>query len=287
MKFEQEIKFNGKLSIIRKLLYLLKNYLYWKSKNLLSKRKLYRDINFIRDSYNKSRKNVDLKDLSIEEFIFGQNYLTKKKNILFQNEIYLDLYYKPTLFRYLRLNDFIKKELNNSDTVIDIGCGWGSATLFLAKLNPDINFIGIDLSKDSINLAKAGKKKYGIDNLEFYEHNLLNEVKLKSKFNLAYSINVLEQLDNHLEKVLNNILNLNTKNIILYEPDQYLMKNNLVGKISRLRSLKRNKLQNLFPTIKKVLLAHNEYKLESAQNLDIAVNPFNSSSEIILKNLKF
>tara|TARA_B100001057_G_C22847771_1_gene949760 strand:- start:2144 stop:3007 length:864 start_codon:yes stop_codon:yes gene_type:complete len=287
MKFEQEIKFNGKLSIIRKLLYLLKNYLYWKSKNFLSKRKLYRDINFIRESYNKSRKNVDPKDLSIEEFIFGQNYLTKKKNILFQNEIYLDLYYKPTLFRYLRLNDFIKKELNNSDTVIDIGCGWGSATLFLAKLNPDINFIGIDLSKDSINLAKIGKKKYGIDNLEFYEHNLLNEVKLKSKFNLAYSINVLEQLDNHLEEVLNNILNLNTKNIILYEPDQYLMKNNLVGKISRLRSLKLNKLQNLFPTIKKVLLVHSEYKLESAQNLDIAVNPFNSSSEIILKNLKF
>ena len=168
MKFDEELKFNGKLDFFNKSFYLIKNYFYWKVKNLFFKNVKFRNIDYIKNFYDKTRLKLDLQQLSFEEFIFGQNYLSKKKKILFQNEIYFDFYYKPTLFRYLRLDNFIKSKLKKGDFVLDIGCGWGSATFFLAKLNPDINFIGIYLSKESIEKAKTAKQKYNINNLQFF-----------------------------------------------------------------------------------------------------------------------
>lgn len=287
MKFDEELKFNGKLGFFNKSFYLIKNYFYWKVKNLFFKNVKFRNLDYIKNFYDKTRLKLDLQQLSFEEFIFGQDYLSKKKEILFQNEIYFDFYYKPTLFRYLRLHNFIKSKLKKGDFVLDIGCGWGSATFFLAKLNPDINFIGIDLSKESIEKAKTAKQKYNINNLQFFEHNLLNQFKFEYKFNLVYSINVLEQLNDHLDKILRNIFNLNCKNIIFYEPDIYFMKKNFIGIISRLRSLKQNKLQNLYPVIERIIQTEKKYSIKSAKNLNIAINPFNSTTEIILNNSKF
>ena len=109
---------------------------------------------------------------------------------------------------------------------------------------------------------------------------------MKSKFKLTYTINVLEQLENHLYKTLLNIYNLKSNYIIFYEPDLYLLQNDLIGKISKLRSYRQNKLQYLLPQIRNINNKFKNYGLKSVKNLRISVNPFNSTSEIIIKNLK-
>ena len=57
------------------------------------------------------------------------------------------------------------------------------------------------MGKNQLKKLKL-QKKYNINNLQFFEHNLLNQFKFESKFNLVYSINVLEQLNDHLDKIL-------------------------------------------------------------------------------------
>ncbi len=273
--------------MIKKNYFLYKNYLYWGLKKLFFFNKNFRSKKYVKQFYNNSRKQINVNDLNFNEFIFGKSALNNKRNILYKNEIYFDNIYKPTLYRYGLLNKFIKNRLSLGEYVLDIGCGWGSATLYLAKHNPKINFIGIDLSEESVKIANFGKKKFNIKNVNFFKNDISNKLNLRNKINLTYTVNVLEQLQNNLKKILLNIFGLNSKYIVFYEPDLYLMKNDLIGKISRLRSYRQNKLQNLLPIIHKINNEYKIYNIVSARNTKIAVNPFNSSSEIILKNSKF
>ena len=57
-----------------------------------------------------------------------------------------DFYHKQILDSVLpfELSDIFKKSLKNSELVIDVGFGGGFPILPLAKLLPEINFIGIE-----------------------------------------------------------------------------------------------------------------------------------------------
>lgn len=49
--------------------------------------------------------------------------------------------------------DFISGELSNSRIVVDLGCGAGACTNYLATRNPSVQFSGVDLSGELIQLA--------------------------------------------------------------------------------------------------------------------------------------
>lgn len=278
-----EIEINNRLSFFKKYFFLCKNFIFWYLRSFFLINKYFRNKNYVSAFYDHSRRNINVEDLNFDQFVFGKKSLTSKRNILFHNNIYYDYFYKPTLYRYSLINKIIKYKVGPGKTVCDLGCGWGSATLYLAKKNPEINFIGIDLSKESIRVAQEGKKKFGLNNVDFYNHDITNESFVKNKINFLFTINVLEQLDNHLEITLKNIIEMKPKNILFYEPDVFFMQNNLIGKISKKRSYCLNKLQALYPLILKILKEQNKYDIISAKNLGVSVNPFNSSSEIILE----
>jgi SAM-dependent methyltransferase len=63
---------------------------------------------------------------------------------------YLERMSKP-LQEKLRVAKFIPE---GAKTVLDVGCADGVVTLALAEMFPNINFVGIDLSKDFIEIAK-------------------------------------------------------------------------------------------------------------------------------------
>ena len=67
--------------------------------------------------------------------------------------------------RYLKAEiEFVLEEINHTDTVLDLGCGYGRVAVELMKKAKKV--IGIDISKENIELAKkitANKK-----NCEFY-----------------------------------------------------------------------------------------------------------------------
>jgi SAM-dependent methyltransferase len=52
--------------------------------------------------------------------------------------------------------DFIADKLDAAKKVVDLGCGAGAPTNFLANRYPKVNFIGLDISKELISCTKSG-----------------------------------------------------------------------------------------------------------------------------------
>ncbi len=58
------------------------------------------------------------------------------------------------------------------DTVVDLGCGPATQLCMVARLNPDINFIGVDLSNEMLERAKAHVEESNLTNVEFRQEDI-------------------------------------------------------------------------------------------------------------------
>lgn len=86
------------------------------------------------------------------------------------------------LFLKRKLNDFLKI-IDKDSRILDLGCGAGEKTFYIAKQGFDV--IGIDSSREAINYAK--KKFSGI---KFYERNVLSTKFKGESFDAIVSIAV-------------------------------------------------------------------------------------------------
>jgi 2-polyprenyl-3-methyl-5-hydroxy-6-metoxy-1,4-benzoquinol methylase len=76
-----------------------------------------------------------------------------------------------------------QKVINTEGTLIlDAGCGSGYKSLVLAFANPGAKIVGVDISAESIELAKERLKYYGFDNAEFHVLSLENIAELDYEF---------------------------------------------------------------------------------------------------------
>jgi SAM-dependent methyltransferase len=62
---------------------------------------------------------------------------------------------------------FFQNEISRSTQLLDLGCGAGAVTTFLAKRFPETKFIGIDNSADLIEEARFMSSKCQLKNLKF------------------------------------------------------------------------------------------------------------------------
>ncbi|OCQ92480.1 SAM-dependent methyltransferase [Oscillatoriales cyanobacterium USR001] len=85
-----------------------------------------------------------------------------------------------------------QKVLNTEGKVIlDAGCGSGYKSLVLAEANPGAKIIGIDLSEESVKLARQRLQYYGFDNAEFYALPIEQVSSLNIKFDYINNDEVL------------------------------------------------------------------------------------------------
>ncbi|SOB62172.1 putative 3-demethylubiquinol 3-O-methyltransferase (plasmid) [Pseudodesulfovibrio profundus] len=109
--------------------------------------------------------------------------------------------------RYLdackRYNDCTCRKINNkhrgiykairkhpSKNLLDVGCGDGYFACFLAKLG--YNVTGIDLSKESLSVAKSLAKTVGVDKVNF---SYINAHELwRGSYDAAYCFDVVEHI---------------------------------------------------------------------------------------------
>ena len=67
-------------------------------------------------------------------------------------------------------NPFMLGPINSGETVVDIGSGSGFDSLIAASLvGPDGRVIGIDMTAEMLNKARAGATEMGASNVEFRE----------------------------------------------------------------------------------------------------------------------
>jgi 2-polyprenyl-3-methyl-5-hydroxy-6-metoxy-1,4-benzoquinol methylase len=89
---------------------------------------------------------------------------------------------------YLRNNRFIDTQ---DKLILDAGCGSGYTSLVLAEANPGARIIGIDLSEESIKLARHRLQYHGFNNVEFHVLSIEKLPQLNLKFDYINCDDVL------------------------------------------------------------------------------------------------
>lgn len=67
---------------------------------------------------------------------------------------------------YVRNQQVIDTE---QKVILDAGCGTGYKSLILAEANPGAKIVGIDISEQSLDLARKRLEYHGFENVEFYQ----------------------------------------------------------------------------------------------------------------------
>lgn len=80
---------------------------------------------------------------------------------------------------YLRYQKVISTE---NRVILDAGCGSGYKSLVLAEANPGAKIVGIDISEQSLELARQRFKYHGFENGEFYQLSIYDLPSLGLEF---------------------------------------------------------------------------------------------------------
>ena len=106
------------------------------------------------------------------------------------------------------LETYIERaEIRSKQEILDLGCGWGSFSLYAAQKFPNSNFTAVSNSDDQINFIKSKAKKLGITNLLPLKQDM-NQLNLKNNFDRIVSIEMFEHMRNYknLLKRLSNLM---------------------------------------------------------------------------------
>jgi len=75
--------------------------------------------------------------------------------------------------------------------ILDAGCGSGYKSLILAEANPGAKIVGIDLSEESVNLARQRLQYHGFENIEFHALSIEELPSLNQQFDYINNDEVL------------------------------------------------------------------------------------------------
>ncbi|HDP70262.1 MAG TPA: class I SAM-dependent methyltransferase, partial [Actinobacteria bacterium] len=100
----------------------------------------------------------------------------------------------------MNYHKFFVNNIEEGDTVLDIGCGNGALTFDLAKKAKKV--VGIDINEKNIEVAKS---KYNSANIEYKVGDATKDLDNK-KFDAVVLSNILEHIEDR-EDFLNKIKN--------------------------------------------------------------------------------
>lgn len=91
-----------------------------------------------------------------------------------------------------------RAELKDGQTILDLGCGWGSLSLYLAKKYPSSKIIGLSNSKTQKQWIDEQAKNRGLNNLEIRTANIVHyDIPEKASFDAIISIEMFEHMKNY------------------------------------------------------------------------------------------
>lgn len=96
-----------------------------------------------------------------------------------------------------------RAEIKNGMSILELGCGWGSMTLWMAKEFPQSQILGVSNSHSQRAYILDEAEKRGLRNIRVMTADM-NHVELKEKFDRIVSIEMFEHMRN-IEKLLEKI----------------------------------------------------------------------------------
>ncbi len=96
-----------------------------------------------------------------------------------------------------------RAELKDGMAVLELGCGWGSLTLFMAKKFPQSQIVGVSNSATQKEYILREAKNRGLKNVRIITSDM-NDFTISEKFDRVVSVEMFEHMRNYkklLEKV--------------------------------------------------------------------------------------
>lgn len=86
--------------------------------------------------------------------------------------------------------------LENGQTILELGCGWGSLTLWMAKNFPKSKITAVSNSKSQKSYILNEAKKRKLKNIKVITEDM-NQFSTKDKFDRVVSVEMIEHMRNH------------------------------------------------------------------------------------------
>ena len=119
-----------------------------------------------------------------------------------------------TKHRHINYHKFFIKNLNQGESVLDIGCGNGFLDYNIVNQVHNVKIIGIDLNEKNIEFAY---EHYKHPDLSFIKGNALEELPNKT-FDVIILSNVLEHIEKRIEFLRKILHSIKPKRLIIRVP---------------------------------------------------------------------
>ena len=176
-------------------------------------------------------------------------------------------------FRKEILNFYIKQNIDDSDTIVELGCGWGLNLWTILVDNPQKKLEGYELSENGLNACKEINNHFNC-NVSFGNINLTKNSTfpiLKNKS--VFTFHVLEQLKYDTSVVIENILKSKPKMVLHFEPVPELYGNTDHEKLVKHFINYMDYQDNLLTTLK-IFEKEGRITIVDSKRLRFAANPF-------------
>ena len=98
---------------------------------------------------------------------------------------------------------FERAQLADGDSILELGCGWGSLTCYMASKLPNSKITAVSNSKDQKEHILNRCKNQGLDNVEVITADM-NDFETENKYDRVVSIEMFEHMRNY-KKLLSKI----------------------------------------------------------------------------------
>lgn len=104
-------------------------------------------------------------------------------------------WYSIARFQIMRLRflEEMVQHLPESGTILDLGCGFGLFSLYMAARRPAARIVGVDLDERRLALARRSAEALGLRNVSF-EAGDLRDWRPSERLHAAYALDVLHHI---------------------------------------------------------------------------------------------
>lgn len=88
--------------------------------------------------------------------------------------------------------------LTNGQNILELGCGWGSLTLWMARHYPDSNITAVSNSQGQRQYIEAVAKARGLSNIKILTTDV-NHLDISDKFDRVVSVEMFEHVRNYAQ----------------------------------------------------------------------------------------
>jgi SAM-dependent methyltransferase len=246
-----------------------------------------------RSYYDENRRRMRnwASDITLDQLIYGDaSYQDPRvatgRFVLLNDRLVWANSSRPRSCVLERLRKIVDDCVGSHGRVVELGSGDGRNLLHLRSLFPDRTFVGLEISPNSVQIARELSGRYNLP-VTFLEADVSQGIPAElplGSIDLVFSCHTLQMMPRIFEQALKATLDLSRKHVVLLEPVCELWPWNIRGIASRIRCLNADQARGIMSAIARLTKA-TAWRLTRAERLKAAANPFAETCEVRLERI--